>query len=95
MIETTRYRLYTEDTRNTLEAQTDLDRWISVTFPRGVTIYGAEGVWYGGHEYSMVIEVITDEHTDEEMLAIAKELRDFNKQEAVLLTRDSITAQFI
>ena len=93
----TRWRLYTEDTRHTLEASNDLDKWIAIAFPAGATIFNAEGVWHGGNEMSICIEVldmdgILDEH---EMTLKARSLRDFNKQEAVMLTCDTVTASLI
>ena len=90
-----RYRLYTEDTRFTMERDNEFVKWVSTRFPRGSSMFTCDGVWYGGSEMGLCIEVITDEHTDEDMEAIAVDLRDFNDQEVVLLTREEINAVFV
>ena len=90
-----RYRFYTEDTRRTLEASNDIERWVVERFPQGATIIASEGVWRGGREMSLIIEVITDHYNPTEMRKFAEELRDMNKQETVLLTRDTIRVEFV
>ena len=94
---TNRWRLYTQDTRNTLEVNNALEQWIVSMFPNGATIFAAEGVWYGGREMSLCIEVVdfTGDLTEKEMQRIAADLRTFNDQESVLLTCDSVNAHLI
>lgn len=90
-----RYRFYTEDTRFGLDRANDIDKWVVERFPQGATLITAEGVWRGGNEMSLIIEIITDNYTTEEMRKYAEELRDFNSQEAVLLTRDTIRVEYL
>ena len=93
----TRWRLYTEDTRFDVNGRTDLNAWITSAFPGGANIVSGEGVWKGDEEMSIIIEVVDfhGTYTEADMLEKARMLRDFNKQEAVMLTCELITAAIV
>lgn len=87
-----RHRFYTEDKRHTSEFSNDVDKFLCEWFPMGCTITNAEGVWHGGTEMSMIIEVLD---TEDDHTKFAEALKEFNKQETVLYTKEEVGFEFI
>lgn len=57
-------------------------------FPHGCTIYDAVGIWAGGQERTVIVEVISDTLRAEAQLSkLAGRYKDFAKQECVMLTK--------
>lgn len=58
------------------------------------TTYDAEGVWQREHEQTTILEAVLNDTTD---LAyqVAREYKDMFDQEAVLLTKEPVTAELI
>ena len=87
-----RHRFYTEDRRQTSEASNEMDKFLCEWFPMGCTVTNAEGVWHGGTEMSMIIEVLDEE---EDHTKFAEALKVFNKQETILYTKEQVEYTFI
>lgn len=88
MISNTRFLIYTEDV-NRAKVQ-DL---INQHFDAATLHVGSQGIWRGITENSLIIEVIgAAEHTVQEL---ARRIKEVNKQEAVLITREEIQAELV
>jgi hypothetical protein len=67
-------------------------------FPNGVTTYDAVGLWKGNNqERTIVVEVITDcANRDHDLMRrLAAEYKMLANQEAVMITRQEIEADFV
>lgn len=67
-------------------------------FPAGLTSYDAVGLWAnGGQERTIILEVLTDQPARDyrQLLNLAAEYKEQGQQEAVLLTQQSIQADFV
>ncbi len=72
------YRIFTEDVN-----REQIIRYVSRVFD-GFTIYQTTGYWKGAKEASLVIEIITKK-ADKRIAMIAKSIKNYNKQQAVLV----------
>jgi len=84
-----RARIYTEN-----KELHDLCRLVSEFFD-SYTVYGGGGVWNGKHEPSITIEIIADSPRMQSLEDLCRLIKDFNKQEAVLYTLESIRGELI
>ncbi len=83
------YRIYTEDVnRQTIE---DLAAQEFTSY----TIIEAAGVWRGTKERSVIIEVIGTSSDKAGVYAVAKQIRGYNNQDAVLVTQAPIIAELV
>lgn len=67
-------------------------------FPAGLTSYDAVGLWAdGGQERTVILEVLTDQSARDyrQLLNLAAEYKERGQQEAVLLTRQNVAADFV
>ena len=85
------YRIYTED-KNRL--------WIEATagnYFSGFTIIKTMGYWKGKPEKSLIIEIIAQNAYEHKanINCLCQDIKQFNKQESVLLTCQEVEADFI
>lgn len=59
----------------------------------GFTTYKAQGFWKGVSERSLIIEIVTNDEF--EIKELCKEIRDYNKQECILLESFNTNVTFI
>lgn len=67
-------------------------------FPAGLTSYDAVGLWAGGgQERTVILEVLSDQASRDyrQLINLAAEYKERGQQEAVLLTTQTINADFI
>ena len=86
-----RYRIYTEDKDDT--RFTIIDR--AGTAFESFNVSKPLGFWKGKAEAGLVLEIITDLNTDAGIYLFAKWIKDFNKQETVLITREPVEAELV
>lgn len=92
MAENTLYRIYTEDNEGYRANVSDL---VADVFP-SFSIIPARGTWQGAAENSIIIEVMTGADTAWDAIrGIAAKIRDYNKQETVLVTRTPVSFELI
>ncbi len=84
-----RYRLYTED-----KDRGYIEHLFNVTFD-SFTVYKTVGFWKGSKEKSLVFEVIEEGGGLYPLKHIAKEIKEHNKQQAVLITYETIQGELI
>ena len=84
------WRFYTEDIQTPLVHELVLD-W----FPAGSTITAGKGIWDGGTEDTLIIEVISSTMSKDIAENFAQELRDLNNQEAVLVSWTPVTHMLV
>jgi hypothetical protein len=87
MAEKTVYRIYTED----VNRETVID--LVATKFGSFNLSTAKGYWNGVAEESLIVEVITDD--GETIRGIAAKIRDYNKQDAVLVTSHVVNFELI
>lgn len=73
------YRILTED-----KDRAKIEALVSGMFD-GATIFSARGIWQGASENSLVIEIDGDVNLKGKVLSVAKLIKDYNAQEAVLV----------
>lgn len=61
----------------------------------GYTIVQAEGGYKGKKEKALKIEIVSSHPISEVLKSIAGQIRDFNKQEVVLVTSENVQAEFV
>ena len=85
-----RYQIYTENKdRDIIEA-------LAVVQFDGFTIIEATGFWQGDFEPSLIIEVISDApDAHAKMETLARDIKEANHQDAVLLTYSMVHIQMI
>jgi hypothetical protein len=81
------YRILTEDTNRVL-LETIVDRYVN-----GYTITHTHGVWKGEHELSLALDFVDVAETV--VLEIAKEIKEVNEQESVLVIHFPSTSTFV
>ena len=86
----TRWRFYTEHVNTTF-----IREEVAKTFPDGANITYGHGVWEGGEESTLVIEVITETLSLFEAEQFAERIRKKNNQEAVLISWDSVFTMLV
>ena len=74
------YRIFTEDTN-----QEKIEKICTKHFP-GFTIIKSAGYWRLQKEKSLIIEIVTED-TDVKINCLAREIKDVNKQESVLIQK--------
>lgn len=75
------YRIYTED-----KNPEKIEAIVSHRFP-GFTLSKAEGFWRFQKENSLIIEVVIEEKDDPLISDLAREIKEANEQESVLIQR--------
>jgi uncharacterized membrane-anchored protein YitT (DUF2179 family) len=75
------FRIYTED-RN----QERIEEILRKSF-EGFTIYKAEGYWRLQKENSLIIEILGESEAIEKINQVAREIKEANNQQAVLVQR--------
>jgi len=73
------YRIYTEN-----KNKRDVLALASGYFP-GFTAFDGQGYWQGAAESSLVLEIVAPKTQKNEVESLAKHIKEFNTQEAVLL----------
>lgn len=73
------YRIFTEN-----KNQRDILALASGYFP-GFTAFEGHGYWQGAAENSLVLEIVAPKTQKNEVESLAKHIKEFNTQEAVLL----------
>ena len=76
------YRIFTEDIK---ENETAIESIINKYY-EGFTLIKGEGFWRLQKENSLIIEIVTIDN-DELITTMAKEIKEANSQEAVLIQR--------
>ncbi len=84
-----RYRLYTED-----KDKGFIEMLLNTCFD-GFTLYKTVGSWRGKEEKSLVYEIIEDGGGLYTLRSIAQEIKAHNKQDAVLITYETIQGDLI
>lgn len=82
-----RYRIYTEKKDN-------LER-LAGNFFEGFNVSEVKGYWKGKAEKSVIIEILAGEAQAVQVKALALLIKELNKQESVLITREETQADFI
>lgn len=83
------YRIFTED-----KNEKELEELLTKHYP-GFTVIKAEGFWRLQKEHSLIIEIVTEDFSsvnaekfqDNAISEIAREIKELNKQEAVLIQK--------
>lgn len=86
------HRLYMED-KNQAEILAMLR-----TYFDAYTLLSAQGIWKGTVENTLVIEIISDEApaiADMKLRAIAEMIKQVNKQDCILYTRQAVESELI
>lgn len=83
------YRICTEN-----KNREQVEQAIGVLFD-GFTVFEASGYWQGKRELSLVIEIIGESDDSRHIEMVATTIRDFNKQECVLVQELEIEAKFV
>ncbi len=73
------FKIYTED-----KNEQGIVNLTSNVFS-GFTLYKTKGYWQGQAENSIVIEVVSTEQDREKVVSLAKDIKELNKQESVLV----------
>lgn len=89
MADKTLYRIYTEDINR--ETITDLvaSKFDSYTFVSG------RGVWQSNGEDCIIVEIIGEQWDFPDVRGIAAKIRDYNKQDSVLITRMPVESELV
>ena len=83
-----RIRVYTENTPTI--------RDLVAQYLEGATVYSGSGLWKGQWEQSLIVEVIAfTESTQQAVNNLVQAIKTIGKQEAVLITREPITAALV
>lgn len=79
------------------EVATFVEEVVTPRFPEGFTIWRAEGLWKGGHEPSLVVEILHpyDAALDAKVREIAEEFRKRFHQEAVMRVSVPARIEFV
>lgn len=88
----TRYRIYTEH-----KNYDEIVKLVS-NHLEGATLYPLnKGLWKGTVEDSLIIEYLGDgtEKTVKDVYRLAKDIKTYNNQETVLVTRELVDVEFI
>lgn len=83
------YRIYTEN-----KNLTTLKEIISRHF-LSYTLLEAKGIWNRQEEESLIIEIIGEEAREGEVNQVAKEIKAYNQQEAVLITKGQVASRLV
>jgi TusA-related sulfurtransferase len=81
------FKIYTENLN-----ENKIKELLSISFD-GFTIIHTKGTWKRIEENAIIIEILTDNETL--VKAIAKVIKGFNKQEAVLVTSHAVDCELI
>ena len=81
------YRIYTEN-KNLEQIKEIVSKYFA-----GYTIYRASGFWEKVEEQSIIIEILTNDQSL--ILAVAKEIKSYNKQQVVLVTSSFVCVDSI
>ena len=82
------YRIYTEN--KNYEA---IEAMAGTYFPDGFTISKAEGYWLGGHEHSLIIDIVTDDK--QSVFDLAWNIKKNNAQDDVLVVTVPCDVKFV
>ncbi len=95
-MQTTRFRFYVEDCRNTGALRNKFETMLVNWFPMGCTVLEADGFWMGGQESSLVIEYMPEASMFdcEDAAVFAEELKRLFDQETVMYTCEPTTVKF-
>ena len=74
------YRLFTEDMN-----QEEIEKIVAQFYP-GFTIFKADGFWRLQKEGSLVVEIVTEDE-DAKISEIAKQIKNANAQQSVLVQK--------
>lgn len=86
------FRIYTQDGEKYRANVEDLVASEFTSF----TILTGKGHWCGAVENSLIVEIISAApDAYQRVQSIARKVRDYNKQDAVLVTRTPITSELI
>lgn len=83
------YRIYTEDKNK------DQIKAIVSTHFLGYTMYEASGVWNRQEEKSLIIEIVGEESREVDINKVAKKIKAYNGQEAVLITKSKVESRLV
>ncbi len=86
-----KFRIYTED-KNRREIEVITTKYFS-----GFTLIPTVGFYKGAREQSFIIEILAECNSQifKDIENLCKEIKWYNKQESVLLTKESIDSEFI
>jgi len=79
------------------DVETFVEEVVTPRFPGGFTIWRAEGLWKGGHEPSLIVEILHpyDATIDAKVREIAEEFRKRFRQEAVMRVSTPARIEFV
>ena len=83
----TRYRIYTEDLKDT-------ERLVRKYF-NGFTVFKGIGYWKGSQERNLTIEILTPYQELDKIRLLVNDIKKTNHQEAVLFTSEEVTGCLI
>jgi len=83
------YRIYTEN-----KNREDLEHIVGTVF-ESFSILEAKGFWKGSAESSLIIEILDDANRKLDVEFCAIQIRDWNAQEAVLVTSQIVDTTLI
>ena len=83
------YRICTEN-----KNREQVEQAVGILFD-GFTVYETTGYWQRKQEASLVIEILAEDEDRSKVKSIATTIRDFNKQECVLVQVMEIEAKFV
>ena len=89
-MEMNRYRIYTENVAGKIDGALAL---VAKTFPAYSTFPGT-GYWNGARESSIVIEIIAQNHIGD-IQQLARALKAYLEQDAILITREPIVSMLV
>lgn len=85
-----RYRIYTEDLN-----RDHITKYLRQNKVTEFTIYSVTGYWQGAVEKSMIIEIISNTVTLQDISLFSEYIKKINKQNAVLITWDNTTERIV
>ena len=88
---TQRYRIYTENVNYKDVVELATQKLQSGSF----TTYTAKGHWKGQSENSLIIEYVGPDAAMQDVRGLAFAIKKLNKQEAVMITTDSVEVEII
>lgn len=79
------------------EVERFLDEVVEVRFPEGYTVWNATGMWKGGEEKTLIVEVVHPYggRFDRQVVEIADEYRRRFRQQSVMRVTTPVVMEFI
>jgi hypothetical protein len=83
------YRIYTEDKNRTIICS-EVNRYFD-----GYTVFNATGYWKGTKEKAIVIEILASSKAKYNIKKLAKFIKKYNRQEAVLIAESNVKSNLV